>query len=158
MGPAEATLGGSEYLSRMHDLLAGAPPGIDMDMEQHVQQAVREGIEDGLIVAAHDCSEGGLAVTLAESCITGGVGGRFDLQALIDASGGRLDVTLFGEAASRIVVEVRAAADGELEAILNAAGVPYHRLGTTGGTDFELAGLFNLAVAEIGPAWRSTLT
>jgi phosphoribosylformylglycinamidine synthase len=158
VGSSEATLGGSEYLSRMHDLLAGAPPGIDLDLEQRVQRAVREGIADGLIVAAHDCSEGGLAVTLAESCITAGVGGRFDLQTLIDASGGRLDVALFGEAASRIVVEVQAGDAGELEALLNAAGVPYHRLGTTGGTDFELAGLFNLAVAEIGPAWRSALT
>lgn len=158
LGPAEATLGGSEYLSRMHDLLAGAPPGIDLDLEQSVQQAVRKGIADGLIVAAHDCSEGGLAVTLAESCITGGVGGRFDLGALVDANGGRLDVALFGEAASRIVIEVRAADATQMEARLEAATVPYHRLGGTSGPDFELAGLFNLAIAEIGPAWRSALT
>src|SRR6185437_13342647 len=105
LGSQDATLGGGEYLARVHGRMAGAPPPLDLQLEWSVQEATRRAIRQRLICAAHDCSEGGLAVTLAESCISGGVGGRFDLNVLLERSAGRRDQTLFGEAASRVVVQ-----------------------------------------------------
>ena len=102
-GPAEATmddLAGSEYLDVMHGMTAGQPR-IDLDLERRVQETCREGIRTGLVRSAHDCSDGGLAVALAESCILGGVGFRGNMD-----TAARWDAALFGEKQSRIVVSV----------------------------------------------------
>jgi phosphoribosylformylglycinamidine synthase len=64
-------LGGSEYIKVMHGLVAGKPPVLDLELEGSVQRAVREAVRAGLLHSAHDCSEGGVAVALAESCILG---------------------------------------------------------------------------------------
>jgi phosphoribosylformylglycinamidine synthase len=64
-------LGGSEYIKVMHGLVAGKPPVLDLELEGSVQNAVREAVRAGLLSSAHDCSEGGVAVALAESCILG---------------------------------------------------------------------------------------
>ena len=94
LGPLGAELGGSEYLALEHGMVAGEPPNLDLELEARVQECCRMAIRDGMIRSAHDCSEGGLAVTLAESCIAGNIGLRC---ALIPA--GRWDVKdlLFGE-------------------------------------------------------------
>ena len=76
LGPVGAELGCSEYLAhrlgRTDDL--GPPPALDLDIERGVQAFVREAARRGLLRSAHDCSEGGLAVALAECCIAGGIG------------------------------------------------------------------------------------
>ena len=66
-------LAGSEYLERLHNVVAGRP-NIDLDLERRVQELCRRVIRDGIVASAHDCSDGGLAVALSESCIAGGVG------------------------------------------------------------------------------------
>lgn len=99
----ELTLGGSEYLASIHGVVAGFPPVVDFPLEQAVQQACREGIRKGMVVSAHDCAEGGLAVALAESCLGGDLGATLTIP-----SQQRLDLALFGESASRIVVSVKA--------------------------------------------------
>src|SRR4029453_8809750 len=71
LGPEAVSLGGSEYLWTRHRRLAGALAPLDFDTERRVQRAVRAGVAAGLVAAAHDCSEGGVAVALAESCVTG---------------------------------------------------------------------------------------
>jgi phosphoribosylformylglycinamidine synthase len=157
VGPAEATLGASEYLALLHGLTAGAPPSLDLELERRVQRAVRESIGRGLVLAAHDCSEGGLAVALAESCIAGQVGGRFDVKTLLEANGGRLDRALFGEAGSRVLVQVAPESEAELVALLRADGLPYLRLGETGGESLVLEGVLALPLAELSAAWSSGL-
>ena len=133
-GPSAATaqdLAGSEYLQVMHGLTAGQPH-IDLDLERRVQETCREGIKQGLIRSAHDCSDGGLAVGLAESCILSGVGFR----GILDAA--RWDAALFGEKQSRIVVSLDPA---DLPALANLArshGVSLHSLGRAGGDRFVL--------------------
>ncbi|MDJ0718014.1 MAG: phosphoribosylformylglycinamidine synthase subunit PurL [Prochloraceae cyanobacterium] len=99
------TLGGSEYLATIHDLVAGKPPVVDFELERSVQETCREGIDRGWINSAHDCSEGGLAVAIAECCIGSGLGAKIDLNGL-ENSTMRLDQLLFGEAASKILVSV----------------------------------------------------
>ena len=100
--PYLPTLGGSEYLATIHGIVAGKPPVVDFDLEHRVQEACRQGIRQGWINSAHDCAEGGIAVALAECCISGQLGAKIQL----DRSAKRLDELLFGEAASRILVSV----------------------------------------------------
>ncbi|MEE8337952.1 MAG: phosphoribosylformylglycinamidine synthase subunit PurL [Dehalococcoidia bacterium] len=125
--PASA-LAGSEYLAGLLGRLAGRP-AIDLDLELRVQRLVLDAHARGLLTAAHDCADGGLAVTLVESCLAGDVG--FEGAGL--DLGSRLDAALFGEAQSRFIVAVGGAADAEvLLALAAEAGVPATVLGTAG--------------------------
>jgi phosphoribosylformylglycinamidine synthase subunit PurL len=157
LGTAEATLGGSEYLDTIHQQTVGAPPAIDLQFEAKLQSAIRSLISDGLIEVAHDTSEGGLAIALAESCIAGDVGLSADLNEVQAANSGRLDRTLFGEAASRILVEIQDHAVDEVEARLNEAGIPFWNIGTTGGDRLVVNGLFDLSITELRDYWSSAL-
>ena len=125
-------LAGSEYLNVMHGMTAGQPR-IDLDLERRVQETCREGIMQGLVLSAHDCSDGGLAVALAESCILGEVGFR----GILDAAA-RWDAALFGEMQSRIVVTVERNKAHLLENLARSQGVPLLSLGRTGGDRFAL--------------------
>ena len=128
------TLAGSEYLASRHGRVAGTPT-IDLDIEARVQRLVLDANERGLLTAAHDLADGGLAVALAECCLAGDTG----LDAADVHLGGRLDAALFGEAQSRFVVAVR---DGEtrdaLEALAEEAGVMVAHLGTARGDRLQL--------------------
>ncbi|MEB3192049.1 MAG: phosphoribosylformylglycinamidine synthase subunit PurL [Snowella sp.] len=95
-------LGGSEYLATLHQTVAGQPPSLDFALEKKVQAACRHGIRQGWLNSAHDCAEGGLAVALAESSISGNLGAEI----VINTNNQRLDELLFGESASRIIVSV----------------------------------------------------
>ncbi|MGB3298622.1 MAG: phosphoribosylformylglycinamidine synthase subunit PurL [Phormidesmis sp.] len=101
-GDGAVTLGGSEYLKQIHDTVAGQPPKVNVTLELAVQAVCREGIRQGWIRSAHDCSEGGLAIALAESCISGEKGADITLsQGQL-----RLDALLFGEGGARILVAI----------------------------------------------------
>ncbi len=99
------TLGGSEYLATLHQVVAGKPPIVDFDLEGRVQSACREGIRQGWVQSAHDCAEGGLAISLAESCISGNRGASITLP-VTNPTVLRWDELLFGEGGARIVVSV----------------------------------------------------
>jgi len=94
-------LGGSEYLAIVHDIEAGTPPALDIEAEKRLQACVREAIAQRLLHSAHDCSDGGLAVALAECCMMGEYGAEIAL-----ATDERADAALFGETASRVVVSL----------------------------------------------------
>jgi phosphoribosylformylglycinamidine synthase len=144
-------LAGSEYLQRVHGRVAGSPK-IDIDLEKRVQQVCRDAIERGLITSAHDCSEGGLAVALAECSIQGGFGFTGDFP--IDD---RWDVTLFGERQSRIVVGLPDDRWDALAGLAAGAGVPIVKLGYTGGGRFRLNGQVDVPVSEISNVWNNGL-
>lgn len=110
------TLGGSEYLAVLHDTIAGQPPSVDFDLERRVQAACRHGIREGWVRSAHDSAEGGLAVAIAESCISSNHGAVIDLA----PGAARLDHLLFAEGGARIVVSVAAADCAAWEAYLAA--------------------------------------
>jgi phosphoribosylformylglycinamidine synthase len=94
-------LGGSEYLAIVHDIEVGTPPALDIEAEKRLQAGVREAIAQRLLHSAHDCSDGGLAVALAECCMMGEYGAEIAL-----ATDERADAALFGETASRVVVSL----------------------------------------------------
>jgi phosphoribosylformylglycinamidine synthase len=144
-------LAGSEYLQRIHGRVEGSPK-IDIDLEKRVQALCRDAIEQGLTTSAHDCSEGGLAVALAECSIQGGIGFTGDFP--VDD---RWDVTLFGERQSRIVVGLP---EGQWDALVRLASdsdVPVVKLGYTGGDRFQLKGQVDLSVSQISEVWNKGL-
>ena len=103
LGEIGDELGGSEYLKRIHGLKTGRAPRMDLAFAKRLSDFMLEIIRKGWVKSAHDCSEGGLAVALAECCMTNGdamVGANIDLGAL----GKRLDAVLFGETQSRVIV------------------------------------------------------
>jgi phosphoribosylformylglycinamidine synthase len=147
----DAGLGSSEYLEMVHSKVEGSQQ-IDLEMEKQVQDCVIKAIERGLLNSAHDCSDGGLAVALAESCIQGGIGFSGNLNAK-----GRLDTALFGESQSRIIVSVSPGAARRLESLAFRFNVPVTRLGIVGGRQFSLKGHIDLPVSELHQAWWNGL-
>jgi len=145
----DRTLGSSEYLALVHGEIRGTQ-SIDLRAEKNLHDILIRAIGRGLLRSAHDCSDGGLAVTLAESCIIGGIGFKGDLSIY-----GRLDTALFGEAQSRAVVSIGAGSVRRLEEMAYKYGVPLKRLGTSGGVRFVLRGLADLPVNDLAKAWHS---
>jgi phosphoribosylformylglycinamidine synthase len=131
-----AALGASEYLATIHGQEAGVPPPIDLDAERRVQAVALAAIRGGLVRAAHDCSEGGLAVAVAEGCIAGQVGADLDLRAL--GADLRSDVLLFAEQPSRILLAGLPGSREALDALAREAGVALVWLGSTGGDTIRL--------------------
>ena len=144
-------LAGSEYLQVIHGMTAGRP-FIDLDLEAWVQALCRQAIQEGLVTSAHDCSEGGLAVALAELCIPNGIG--FTGEPILPR---RWDAALFGEGQSRIVVAVPHDRWLRLQEMAAAAGAPLLRLGVTGGSRFTWGHWLDLPVDEISDAWSNGL-
>ncbi|TMA25521.1 MAG: hypothetical protein E6J88_09640 [Deltaproteobacteria bacterium] len=145
-------LGGSEYLNRVHGLTAGMPPPLDYAREKAVQKAVRQCVRAGLVKAAHDCSDGGLAVTLAEMCFGKDVGCRVAFKTQL-----RADALLFAEDASRIVISYLPPDRPRVEAICKAAGAPLDEIGQTGGASLIVEGLLEARVADLKAAWSSAI-
>jgi phosphoribosylformylglycinamidine synthase len=165
LGENRGELGGSAWLKAMHGLVRGAAPVLDLDAEKRLQALLVDETSSGAILSAHDCSEGGFAVTLAECCFdTGGRGAEVDVpRAATDHLGEhqRDAGTLFGESASRVIVSV---APDQLDAFLAraaAAGVPSRVAGRTGGSRLvvRLDGgvVIDVAVDEAEAAWNSAL-
>ncbi|MFB0556768.1 MAG: AIR synthase related protein, partial [Dehalococcoidia bacterium] len=151
-GGMEDGLGGSEYLELVHGLVRGEP-SIDLDLERRVQRCCLEAIQRGFIKSAHDCSEGGLAVAIAESCVVGGIGFKGGSWKAM----GRLDSIFFGELQSRVVVSVAPGSVARLDRIATKWDIPVTLLGTVGGKRLSVKGYINLPLAEIGKAWRNGL-
>jgi phosphoribosylformylglycinamidine synthase len=104
LGEPTNELGGSEYLARIHDVVAGAPPHCDLAREKATIDALLDAIRAGVIRSAHDCSDGGLGVALAECCIAdedGTIGAEIELTKWSSLSTRAL---LFGEGQARIIV------------------------------------------------------
>jgi phosphoribosylformylglycinamidine synthase len=107
-------LAGSSYQGVIHGLLSGRPPRVDLDLERGVQALLRRAIHADLVVSAHDLSDGGLAVALAESCIASGLGAQITLP----FSEERWDRLLFAEGGARVLVSVPPDREGAWQALL----------------------------------------
>jgi phosphoribosylformylglycinamidine synthase subunit PurL len=163
LGHNVAALGGSEYLKTIHGLVRGLPPELDLGRERALITLLSRAAAAGLLQSAHDCSDGGLAVTLAECAFdTQGIGLDVDVPAVSTASPAHTAVTtLFGESASRAVVSVKSGHLAALMALANELAVPVAALGRTGGTriSVRIAGTaaIDCSVAEAEQVWTSAL-
>jgi phosphoribosylformylglycinamidine synthase II len=134
LGESHDELGGSEYLKVVHGLIRGVPPALDLAREAALQRLLVDGAASGVIRSAHDCADGGLAVTVAESCFDSSFGVDVDTAGVASHVAQYRDVsTLFGESASRVVVSVSAERVEELLSMAAAATVPAVRIGVVGG-------------------------
>ena len=141
LGEAGGSLAGSEWLHVLHGKLGGRIPRVDLAREKALGELLRQGYQDGTLKSAHDVSEGGLAIALAECCLLGsGVGAQIKLDPI-----DRVDSLLFGEAPGRVVVTATAANARKLEKAATKAGVPTRKLGKVTGDHFEWKGLFQLS-------------
>jgi phosphoribosylformylglycinamidine synthase len=168
VGSADVSLGGSEYLWARHGLLGGELAPLDLELEGRVQAAARTAVRKGLVSACHDCAEGGLAVALAEGCVSGpsligctvtlagdgGLGEPFEAR-----HEGRADVALFGEGPSRVVMTVETELTAAFEALMAESAVPWRWIGWTGGTRLVVEiGRQTVVDADLGglqSAWRN---
>jgi phosphoribosylformylglycinamidine synthase len=161
LGPGVVSLGGSEYLWTRHGQLAGRLAALDLETERRVQAAVRAAIGAGLVTAAHDCAEGGLAVALAEACVTGREpAGREMVGCEVTLpEDGRRDQVLFGEGPSRVVVAVEASRQREFEALMAESAIPWRWLGSTGGDRVRVRmgaiTIVDLGLDRVEHAWRN---
>ena len=155
-----ASLAGSEYLEVSGGLVAGQPT-LDIQSEAALQRACRRLVSEGVINSAHDCSEGGLAIALAESCIAGGLGAECGadtpLGTALAMTDKRWDAILFGEAQSRIIVSLPEDSQSALEGICSEEGVDWCRLGSVTDSRLTVVGMIDLPVAELEGVWRSAL-
>ena len=164
LGEGHGELGGSEHLKVAYGLVAGPPPALDLAAERALQELLVALADRRLIRSAHDCSDGGLAVTLAECCFdTGNMGAEVSVQGVCVARDDRLNdaAALFGESASRVVLSV---STDNVTMVLEraaAAKVPARVIGHTGGNLLRIAVLgrmaIDLPVSEAERVWSTAI-
>jgi phosphoribosylformylglycinamidine synthase subunit PurL len=150
LGETRDEFGGSLWAWLRHGHLGGRPPEVDLAAERSLADVLVAGAAGQLISAAHDLSDGGLALALAEACLAGGTGCLVTLP-------GDAATLLFSESAARAIVAVRPGAEAAFRALCAANGVPAVTLGQTGGTDMEIAGCFTVPLTELAEIHRRAL-
>jgi phosphoribosylformylglycinamidine synthase len=162
LGDARDELGGSEYLKVEHGLVRGMPPALDLAREVALQRVLVRAATAGLACSAHDCSDGGVAITLAECCFDVGVGAVVNLASVETSAASFGEVaTLFGESASRAVVSVRKEQVEELIALAATEGVPAALIGRVGGNRLSVSidgrRVLDESVSELEQIWSTAL-
>jgi phosphoribosylformylglycinamidine synthase len=155
LGATACELGGSEWAAVAHGLLGGSPPAADLDAGARLCGLVAALVAERVVGGVHDCSDGGLAVALAEMAIAGECG----FTAALAGSLATLPpaAACFSESANRVVLAVDRARVDEVRIRAGEAGVPVAELGRAGGTRLVLDGCFDVSLAEAAAAWRNAL-
>ena len=168
LGETREDIGGTEYLKVMHSREQGMPPWLDVEREQAVQQCMLILIQKGWVQSAHDCSEGGLLVTVAECCLTHPTA-PFGAQMTLTQERIRLDALLFGESPSRIVVSVKPGYLDQVKHYIQDMGVkvPMSILGhvaeseslemTVQESNNHIVSQMSLPVSDLADQWQNSL-
>jgi phosphoribosylformylglycinamidine synthase len=136
VGKIGGELGGSHYVKVCHGLKIGLPPHVDLPHEIKIQSAVRDLIREGLVKSAHDCSEGGLAVALAECCFNPDE--LFGAKIALNAGDTSAITVLFNESQSRIVISVAPENLDTTISMLRERDVPFENSGKVGGDQLQI--------------------
>lgn len=165
LGECKDDLGGSEYLKLIFGLKMGDSPRIDLEREKAVQRTCLEAIKAGLINSAHDCSEGGLAVTLAECCILNSsqkIGAIIDLLPSHFPFSLETDGLFFGETQSRIVVSCRPEDFNQIRDLAHKNKAPLAKLGKVEGDKLIICRnekkIIDIGLDELEKLWRRELS
>jgi phosphoribosylformylglycinamidine synthase len=156
LGQTAGEFGGSAWAQVTHGHLGGRPPAVDLAAERALATVLTAAASGGLLSAAHDLSDGGLAIALAECCLAGGKGCRVTLP-------GDPFTLLFSESAARAVVAVRPGSEAAFTALLEGHGVPSAVLGVTGGASLDIStspeagASFTIPLDELAGVHRATL-
>ncbi|MNO44763.1 Phosphoribosylformylglycinamidine synthase 2 [compost metagenome] len=156
LGDTFAELGGSEFQAVVHGVTEGRPPQLDLNTERKLLDTVLAAIQNGYVHSAHDLSEGGLAVALAESCISGGFGANIELNTTL-----RSDALLFSESQSRILLSASAEQAKTLEDFIASRGVPVQAIGQVQGQNLDIqingAKALSKTVSGLKQVWEDVI-
>jgi phosphoribosylformylglycinamidine synthase subunit PurL len=156
VGETRDELGGSEWAHVVHGHLGGLPPAVDLKRERQLAEILVAGSRDGMLTAAHDVSEGGLAITLVEMALRGARGARVVLPDDVEPF-----VALFSESAGRAVVVVPRSEELRFSDMCVARHVPVARIGVVDGVgdlaELGVQGQFSVPLAQLRAASESTL-
>ena len=156
LGDTRDELGGSEWAWAEHRHLGGMPPAVDLAREKLLGEVLIAGSRDGMLSAAHDLSDGGLAQALVESCLRFGVGARVVLPA-----GESAFVQLFSESAGRCLVAVPRSEELRFTEMCDARGLPCTRIGVTDTSEqsasLEVQDVLTASLTELRAAYEGTL-
>jgi phosphoribosylformylglycinamidine synthase II len=155
VGVTHEELGASEYIRHIHGLTRGEVPELDLELEKKLQDALLDAINNGLVASAHDVSDGGLAVALAECCISNRdkqIGANISIDGDI-----RTDCLLFSESQSRIILSATPEKSELLKRHFLDAGLPCRRIGTVGGTHLRISDLIDLSLEQLDDAFFNTM-
>ncbi len=159
LGTTADEFGGSAWTQVAHDHLGGLPPRVDLEAERQLGEILVKSSRDGLIDAAHDLSEGGLAVALAEACLRNGVGAEIWLGEVCDRDGVDAFTLLFSESAGRAIVAVRTHETVRFTDLCTARGFAHARIGEVDGETraLDIQGQFSMPLTELRAAHMSPL-
>ena len=158
LGATRDELDGGEWAHALHGHLGGLPPQVDLAAEKALADFFVAAVRAGVVTSSHDVSDGGLAVTLAESVLRHGVGASIDLAAVCERDGVDAVTTLLSESVARAVVTV--ADEAGLATLVNLAaahGVPVARVGVTGGSGLKVKDVLELDVEAMREAHTGTM-
>jgi phosphoribosylformylglycinamidine synthase subunit PurL len=150
LGRTSQEFGGSAWAEVVHQHLGGLPPAADLDAERQLAILVTAAAAAGMLASAHDLSDGGLAIALAEACLHGGRGCAVVLR-------GDPFTALFSESAARALVSVVPGREQEFAALAGEHGVPATVLGATTGDSLTVEGVFQVPLTELRQVWTETL-
>ena len=160
LGRTGDELGGSAWAGVVHGHLGGRPPAVDLTAERNLAAAIASAASAGVLASAHDISDGGLAVALAESCLRGGRGCRISLAGLggTGAESSADDfIALFSESAARAIVSVKPGCEDDFADLCAIHEVPAAVLGESGGDVLSVDGSFDVPLDELSRVWTRTL-
>lgn len=152
LGENRGDLGGSEYLAQIEGIVSGEPPTINWHQELTLQRFILRIIEEGLIESAHDCSEGGLAIGLAEASFLYKKGIEVEVPSNLP-----IHRLLFGEEPSRVIISTSQEKREYLYKLAQRESVPCKYLGQVGGDSFTIKGHFSYPLQELWQRWRDAL-
>ena len=153
LGATKAELGGSEYLARIHHLEMGKVPHLNFGIEKKLQSFILDAIQQGMLQSAHDVSEGGLAIGLAECCMEKGIGADIKMETVL-----RNDVLLFSESQSRFIISCKSEDMNKLVELMELYEVPNEIIGRVKGNTLSInlnnKKVIEMRVNEMMEAWR----
>ena len=151
IGKNEEHLGASEYLHTIYNINKGAVPPLYLNKEKAMQDALLNAIESGLVNSAHDVSDGGLAVSLGECCISNKehpMGASIELKDSF-----RTDCLLFGETQSRVIISCSTDNVARIQELFKKADISCNQIGTVGGDRFKINDLIDLQLGDLSHAF-----
>ncbi|MGD8922034.1 MAG: phosphoribosylformylglycinamidine synthase subunit PurL [Candidatus Zixiibacteriota bacterium] len=154
LGESKEELGGTEYLHTIHSMSRGEVPSLDLDFEKELQEALLEAIRAGMVKSAHDISDGGLAIALAECCISNRdrqIGAQIQMVEHI-----RKDCLLFGESQSRVVVTCPPD-QADLVEFFTKKGIPAVKIGTVSGKRLVINDLIDVDLETLSDVFYNSM-
>ncbi len=152
VGQTFPELGGSEYLKTVQGVVKGEPPFLNLKKEKNLHNFIREAINEGFLLSAHDLSEGGLAIALVESALKGGFGFKVELDENLSPV-----EFLFSETQSRVVVSLKEEDLPRLKMLSSKHQIEYLVLGHVTGKNLIFGDIINLSLSEVKAVWKHTL-